>query len=67
MESLVALERKSVETTMKKFLSASCSYYLKNVPMESPIIRDSRYMHPSKHAGSKAIDAVSWLAIEVKK
>ena len=65
MESLDALERKSVETAMKKFLSASCSYLLKNLPMEVPVIRDSSYLHPSKHAGSKAIDAVGHLAVEV--
>ena len=65
MESLDALERKSVKTTMKKFLSANCSYLLKNLPMEVPVIRDSRYLHPSKHVGSKAIDAVGRLAVEV--
>ena len=65
MESLDALERKSVETAMKKFFSASCSYLLKNLLMEVPVIRDSRYLHHSKHAGSNAIDAVSWLAVEI--
>ena len=65
MESLDALERKSVETAMKKFLSVSCSYLLKNLPMKVPVIRHSRYLHPSKHAGSKAINAVGRLAIEV--
>ena len=54
-----------LETAMKKFLSASCSYLLKNLPMEVPVIRDSGYLHPSKHAGSKAIDTVSQLAVEV--
>ena len=33
--------------------------------MEVPVISDSRYLHPSKHAGSKAIDAVGRLAVEV--
>ena len=33
--------------------------------MEVPVIRDSRYLHPSKHAGSKAIDTVGRLAVEV--
>ena len=65
MESLNALERKSVETVMKKFVSASCSYLLKNLLMKVPIIRDSSHMHPSKHAGSNAINTVGWLAAEV--
>ena len=66
MESVDALERKLVETAMNKFLSASCSYLLKNLLMEVPVIRDSRYLHPSKHAGSKAIDTVGRLAVEVR-
>ena len=67
--SLDALERKLAETAMKKFLSASCCYLLKNLPTEAPVIRDSRYLPPpptpSKHAGSKAITAMGWLTVEV--
>ena len=48
---------------MKKFLSASCSYLLKNPPMEVLVIRDSRHLHPTKHAGSK--DISGRLAVEV--
>ena len=33
--------------------------------MEFPVIRDLRYLHPSKHACSNAIDAVGQLAVEV--
>ena len=65
MESFGALKRKSVETVMKKFVSASCSYLLKNLLMEVPVITDSSHLHPSKHAGSNAINTVGWLAAEV--
>ena len=46
-------------------MSVSFSYLLKNLPMEVPIIRDSIYLSPSKHAYFKPSDVVGRLAVEV--
>ena len=62
---LDALERLSVETTMKKCLSAVCTYLLKNLPMEVQNIRDTRYLHPALHGSAKALEAIERLALEV--
>ena len=63
--NLDALERLSVETTMKKCLSAVCTYLLKNLPMEVQNIRDARYLHPALHGDAKAFGAIERLALEV--
>ena len=50
---------------MKKFSSAVCTYLLKNLPMEVQNIQDARYLHPALHGGSKALEAIERLALEV--
>ena len=55
---LDALERLSVETTMRKCLSAVWMYLLKNLPMEVQNIQDAQYLHPALHGSAKALEAM---------
>ena len=61
LECLDKLEKKQVDDMMKRFLATMCDYLLKNLPLDNPVIKDARYLHPFSQDDDKAADAIERL------